>query len=186
MVKNGCMTPAQVEVMNTLRMLWMEHVLWTRQFIQSTFAGSGDLDAVTARLLQNPAGFAAALMPFYGTDIADRFEALMRDHLLIAAQLVNAAKAGDTAAYDAQRTKWYENADDIADLMAQINPHWDNIDWQTMLYDHLYLTELEAMQIGSNQYEESIRQFDEIQQQALEMGDEMADGLFEQFPDRFK
>ena len=47
MATQVCMTPAQVELSNTLRRLWMEHVLWTRAFIESTFADSGDLEQVT-------------------------------------------------------------------------------------------------------------------------------------------
>ena len=186
MAEQVCITPAQVELSNTLRRLWIEHVLWTRMFIQSTLDSSGAVEEVTNRLLQNPVDFAAALTPLYGETAAGRFEAFFRDHLLIAAQLVNAAKAGDMAAYNEQRTRWYENADDIANYLAEINPNWSERDWQSMMYDHLYMTELEAMQIAGSEYAQSIRQFDEIQQQALQMADEMARGIIAQFPARFR
>lgn len=185
MATQVCMTPAQVELSNTLRRLWMEHVLWTRAFIESTFADSGDLEQVTERLLRNPADFAAALTPIYGETDAGRFEEFFRDHLLIAAALVNAAKAGDMGAYNEQRVKWYENANDIANFLAEINPNWDEIDWQTMMYDHLYMTEVEAMQIAGNEYGASINQFDQIQQQALHMADDMTRGIIAQFPAMF-
>ena len=43
-----------------------------------------------------------------------KFGDLIEEHLLIAASLVEAAKAGNsTAASDAEK-KWYENADEIA------------------------------------------------------------------------
>lgn len=180
-----CMTPAQVELSNTLRRLWIEHVLWTRAFIVSTLSDSGDLEQVTERLLRNPADFAAALTPIYGATNARRFEELFRDHLLIAAALVNAAKEGDMGAYNEQRVRWYENADDIANFLAELNPNWDENDWKTMLYDHLYMTEVEAMQIAGNEYGASINQFDQIQQQALNMADEMTSGIIEQFPAMF-
>ena len=185
MAEQVCITPAQVELLNTLRRLWIEHVLWTRMFIQSTLNSSGDVEEVTNRLLQNPSDFATVLIPIYGETNARRFEEFFRDHLLIAAALVNAAKAGDMAAYNEQRTRWYENADDIANFLAEINPHWSERDWQSMLYDHLYMTEVEAMQIAGRDYAESIQQFDNIQREALQMADEMARGIIAQFPARF-
>ena len=185
MAERVCITPRQVDLMNTLRRLWMEHVLWTRMVVQSILASSGDLNEVTNRLLENPADFAAVLAPIYGEATARRFEQFFRDHLVIAAALVNAAKVGDMTAYNEQRTRWYENADDIANFLAEINPHWSERDWQSMLYDHLYMTEVEAMQIAGKDYEESIQQFDNIQREALQMADEMARGIIAQFPARF-
>lgn len=176
------MMPAHMELSNTLRRLWMEHVFWTRLFIQSTLNTTADLDDVTARLLRNPTDFAAVLRPLYGNQAAAQFESLLRDHLTIAAQLVNAVKAGDANAYNAQRLKWYANADALATFLAEINPYWNMRDWQKMLYDHLYMTEEEVMQYAGKDYAASIRQFDDIQREALEMADMMATGIMRQFP----
>ena len=78
--------------MNRLRQLWGQHVYWTRFFIISTAANLDDLEPVTKRLLQNPKDFAGLFRPIFGTRAADRFEELFTRHLLIAADLVNAAK----------------------------------------------------------------------------------------------
>jgi hypothetical protein len=60
------MSCRQIQLSNTLRRLWIEHVLWTRFFIVSTAFNLPDLQAVTDRLLQNPADFASELKPLYG------------------------------------------------------------------------------------------------------------------------
>ena len=171
----------QVQLMNALNKLWIEHVLWTRAFLVSTAENLKDLDAVTKRLLRNPADFANELRPLYGSQAAARFEDLFREHLLIAAQLVNAAKAGDTKAADEQRDKWYANADEIADFLSRINPYWDAETWRIMLYNHLEMTENEAVQLLTGQYAASIAQYDAIEDQALNMAAEMADGIMKQF-----
>lgn len=177
----GSMTDRQIGLSNELRRLWMEHVMWTRSFIISTAANLGDLQFVTNRLLRNPADFAEMLRPLYGDDIAMKFKNLLTQHLMIAGDLVNAAKAGDTKTADEKRKKWYENADAIANFLSEINPYWNRNIWQTMFYDHLKMTENEAVQILTGQYDQSIAQYDAIQKEALEMADYMTSGIIKQF-----
>ena len=165
----------------TLQRLWIEHVLWTRAFIISTAFSLPDLNAVTNRLLRNPVDFANVLRSLYGEANATRFKNLFTDHLVIASELVNAAKAGDNATADMRRREWYANSDDIADFLNSINPYWNKMAWQTMLYDHLKMTENEATQVLTGQYDASIVQYDAIQKEALEMAEYMANGIFRQF-----
>lgn len=182
---NGCikknLSPKPLQLLNTLRRLWMEHVMWTRSFMVSTAFNLPDLDAVSKRLLRNPTDFATALKPFYGVANAAKFEKLFSEHLLIAAQLVNAAKAGDIKSVDEQREKWYANARELAQFLSEINPFWDKTKWQEMLFEHLEMTENEAVQILSGKYPESITQYDSIQEEALAMADDMALGIIRQF-----
>ena len=166
---------------DTLRRLWMGHVLWTRFFITSTAFKNPDIKFVTERLLQNPGDFAEVLRPFYGAENASRFKKLLTDHLLIAADLVNAAKAGDTCLVDKLRIKWYANAEDIARFLACLNPFWSEVRWRKMLFDHLKMTEDEAVFVLTGQFERSIKEYDRIQAQALDMADFMTNGIIKQF-----
>ena len=168
------------EITNAFRKLWFEHVVWTRSFIISTAADLGDREAVTGRLLRNPADFETLLKPFYGTEKAKRFNSLLTDHLTIAARLVNDAKAGNTEAVNEERRKWYANADEIAAFLAGINPYWSKNEWMLMLHDHLKLTENEAVERLSGQYAKDVSLFDVIEDQALMMGDYMAEGIIKQ------
>lgn len=178
---NNGLTCSQLQISNTIRRLWIEHVLWTRFFIVSTAFDLPDLQAVTQRLLQNPDDFAKELRPLYGRQTAAQFKQLFTDHLLIAAELVNAAKAGDSAKVESQRRRWYANAEEIAGFLASINPFWNKRTWRSMLFEHLRMTENEAVFVLSGQYEESIREYDSIQAQALQMADVMTGGIIRQF-----
>lgn len=176
---------AELDLNNHIRMLWEQHIMWTRLTIMSIAAGSPDVDVVTRRLLRNPSDFARALEPLYGTQVAAEFERLFTEHLVIAAELVRAAKAGDTqAAADAER-RWYANADQIAAFLAGINPHWSEEEWRLMLRQHLALTKTEAVDILTNQFEHGVTIFDETERQALMMADMMVRGIVRQFPRRF-
>lgn len=179
---NGDITNEQRNLNNRLRKLWADHVMWIRSFILSTAFETEDLQAVTNELLRSSVQFANVLRPLYGDEIADRFDSLFRDHLLIAFQVFNAIKRRIPRDAEEQHEKWYDSADSIAQFLSDINPNWQKSDWQKMLYDHLNMIEYEAVLIFTNQFAESIAQYYRIQDEAQKMADVMADGIIKQFP----
>ena len=96
-------------------------------------------------MLRNATDLGNCLRPFYGDSIADRYAALIKEHLVIAAQLVAAATKGDTATAEAKERDWYRNADDIAQFLHTINPYLSMEAVQKMFYMHLALTKNEAV-----------------------------------------
>lgn len=170
-------TQKQICLMNRIRQLWVQHVYWTRFFIISTAADLKDLEPVTKRLLENPKDFAELLAPIYGVQVADQFEELFTEHLLIAADLVNAAKNGEVDKANTAREKWYENADEIAEFLSSVNRCWDKTKWKNMLYSHLEMTEKEATLRLQGNYTADIDMFDQIENEALTMADYMFCGI---------
>ena len=105
--------------------------------------------------------------------------------LTIAAELVKAAKAGNsTAAADAEQ-RWYANAALISAFLSNINPYWSAQKWQQMLYDHLVMTKAEAVYFLTQKYADTISIFQNIEQEALVMADMMTQGIVKQFPQYF-
>ena len=147
----------------------------------STAAGLDNLEPVTGRLMQNPGDMADVIRRFYGAQTADTFQKLFTEHLSIAGDLVNAAKAGDTAKAAALEEKWYDNADETAAFLAKINPYWDKRQWQALLHDHLQMTKQEALHRLAGEYAEDIRIYDRIENEALQMADDMTRGILRQF-----
>ena len=170
-------TQQQICLMNRLRQLWQQHVYWTRFFIVSTAANLEDLKPVTNRLLQNPKDFAQLFTPICGTNMASQFQELFTQHLLIAADLVNAAKNGEKEAADCVRQKWYQNADEIARFLSSVNRCWNEAKWREMLHCHLKMTEKEAALYLQGNYAESIQLFNDIEQEALKMANDMFCGV---------
>lgn len=178
-INNGNFTN-HTRLLNALRKLWEQHVMWTRSFIISTLSNLDDLEYVTERLLRNPTDFAIVLGIFYGEDKARKFQDLLREHLLIAANLVNAVKTNDTVVINDARTKWYENADEIAAFLSFINPYWNQAMWRDMLYDHLKMIENGVMYRLTKDYSKDIENYDMIETQALQMADLMWEGIMNQ------
>ncbi|MGI6730684.1 MAG: glycosyltransferase [Anaerovoracaceae bacterium] len=177
----GGLNYSQLNIFNEMRMLWEQHIFWTRSFIISAVDNLEDLEYVTARLLRNPSDFAGILQYYYGREKAMRFKTLLEDHLKIAAEITNFAKQGDAKAVEQYSKLWYANADDIAEFFSEINPYWDESLWRDMLYDHLRMVENELNTRMNKDYKENVASFDMMEAQALNMADVMASGLIQQF-----
>lgn len=54
-----------------------------------------------------------------------------------------------------------------------------------MFYEHLAMTKSEAVSILSKDYQASVRWYDKIELEALEMADAISDGIIKQFPQLF-
>lgn len=173
------------EFKEEFRLLWEQHVEWTRFVITSIVFGLPNLDAVTKRLLKNPIDLEKMFIPYYGNETASKFAGLMTSHLAIAAQLVKAAKAGNKDLASKTERDWYDNADEIASFLGSINPYWSEDEWKRMLYKHLALTKDEAVNMLNKKYPEDISIYDEIEKQALAMADMMSNGIIRQFPNKF-
>nr|WP_223556106.1 MULTISPECIES: hypothetical protein [Lysinibacillus] len=163
------------------RLLWMEHVNWTRMTIISIVFGLPDLPFVQERLLRNATDLGNCLRPFYGDQIADRYSELIKEHLIIAAQLVTAAAKGDAATAKAKEKEWYRNANEIVIFLNRINPYLSVEDLQKMFYTHLALTKKEAVAMIQKNYQADVQIFDVIEAEALAMSDMIASAIVMQF-----
>lgn len=183
--KFACISKAEMELNQGFRLLWEQHVAWTRMLIISIAASLPDEALVTERLLRNPPDMANVFRRYYGDEIAARFSSLMRDHLVLAAQLVKATKVGKNQAATEAEKKWYANADEIAAFLNSINPNWPESVLMHMLHEHLRMTKSEAVLRLSKNYKADIEAYDQIEKQALEMADAFTNGIVKQFPDAF-
>jgi hypothetical protein len=169
-----------------MRKLWEDHVTWTRLFIVSATSDLPDLQATTDRLLRNQTDIGDAIKPFYGEAAGNQLTALLRTHILTAADLLAAAKAGDDAAVQKAATAWYANADDIAAFLASANPqYWPLAEMRTMMRTHLDLTLAEAVAHLQGRYADDVAAYDQVHDEILAMADMLATGVVRQFPSNF-
>jgi hypothetical protein len=170
-----------------MRKLWEDHITWTRLFIVSDATLPDplpDLDATTQRLLENQGDIGNAIAAFYGPAAGDQLTELLKEHILGAAALLNAAKAGEdtTAASEA----WYANANEIADFLHNANPrNWSQAEMRDMMKTHLDLTLEEAVARLQGRYDDDIAAYDKVHAEILQMADMLAKGIIAQFPQKF-
>jgi hypothetical protein len=174
---------------DAMRKLWEEHIVWTRQFIVSAATEAENLPdtgATVDRLLANQTHIGNAIKPFYGDAAGDALTALLRDHILTAADIVAAAKAGDGDAVEAAVATWYANADEIATFLSEANPRsWPLAEMKAHMTSHLDLTLEEAVARLEGRYADDIAAYDKVHADILEMADMLSAGIIAQFPGRF-
>jgi hypothetical protein len=168
-----------------LRKLWSDHVIWTRSYIVAAAAGSPDADAAAGRLLRNQDDIGAAIVPYYGQAAGDKLTELLKQHIMIAVDLVAAAKDGDDSAFATHDARWTANIGEIAAFLASANPNWPEKDVLDLLALHLKLTKDEAVARLTGDWTADVNAFDDIFTEIVVLADALHDGLAAQFPDRF-
>jgi len=169
-----------------MRKLWEDHITWTRLAIVSFAGGLPDLQATETRLLANQTDIGNAVKPFYGAAAGKQLTALLREHILIAADLIAVAQKGDEAGVSTQQTRWTKNADQIADFLSGANPrHWKQGEMRHMMHEHLRLTTNEVVARLTQNWTADVKAYDRVEREILQMSEMLADGLVAQFPSRF-
>ena len=176
-----------VALRTDMRKLWEDHITWTRLAIISLESGTPDTVATVARLLRNQADIGNAIKPYYGKAAGNELSKELRAHILIAADVIAAAKAGDSAKLAAAQARWVENADQIAAVLHSVNPHfWKLGAMRAEMHRHLDLTTQEAVARLQGNWTADVAAYDKVHRHILHMSDMLSDGIVKQFPARFR
>lgn len=182
---NG-LTPQAVSLNLAMRRLWSDHVIWTRDYIIAAVAGAPDAGAAANRLLKNQEDIGNAVVPLYGEAAGEALTGLLKQHIMIAVDLIDAAKASDNAKLDENDRKWTENAEEIAELLSGANPdNWPKAAVVDLLMQHLNLTKGEVAARLDGNWVTDVAAFDDIYTEILTVSDVLSDGIIKQFPDKF-
>ena len=181
------LSPKAVTLRLHMRKLWEDHITWTRLAIISLTTDAPDTEATVGRLLQNQTDIGNAVKPFYGAAAGNALTARLRDHILIAADVIAAAKAGDSAALAEAQARWVANADDISVFLHAANPRfWPLAEVKAMMHRHLDLTTAEVVARLHADWAGDVVAYDRVHRHILHMSDMLTSGLVRQFPARFR
>ena len=177
--------PPQTALRQDMRKLWTDHVIWTREYIVAAVGDQPDRQAAASRLMKNQEDIGAAVASFYGKAAGDQLTTLLKEHISIAVEIIQFAKAGDKASQQQADAKWRRNGDEIADFLSKANPHWPKSVLAQMMATHLSTTTEEVVARLTKNWEADVRAFDAVYEHILAMADALSDGIIAQFPDKF-
>lgn len=185
--QESCISQSEVEFKNQFRRLWIDHVLWTSNYISSaTTPGAEDQKQVLTRLLKNQEDIGNAVKPVYGEEAGNKLTELLKEHIVIAGKIVDAAKNGDKNLVNQLNKEWVRNADDIAAFLSDANPNLSNEELKESLYMHLELVADDLSASLNKEWDERIVAIDEGVTHIILMADAISDGVVKQFPEKFK
>lgn len=175
----------EVRLLEQMNLVWEQHIMWVRMLLISIAENLKDLEATQARLLRNPKDIANVFRPYYGANVANQIEKLLTEHLAIGKDLIVALKNKNQEKANILSTKWYQNADEMAEIFSSINPFYNKEEVRRMLYDHLRLTTEEVKARLRGDYVADINAYDMVQKEILIMSQFFVKGIVRQFSNLF-
>ena len=186
-VRSPALSAKAVALRMDMRKLWEDHITWTRLAIISLESGTPDTNATVARLLRNQVDLGNAIKPYYGNAAGNELTRQLRAHILIAADVIAAAKGGDSAKLADAQARWVKNADQIAAVLHSVNPrYWKLGAMKAEMHRHLDLTTQEAVARLQGNWTADVAAYDKVHQHILHMSDMLSAGIIKQFPARFR
>lgn len=179
------LTDASLSLQRAMRRLWSDHVIWTRDYVVAAIADAPDRGAAANRLLKNQEDIGNAIVPIYGQAAGTQLTGLLKQHILIAVDLIESAKSGDQKRFEEEDKKWDRNVQEIARFLSSANPNWPEKDVADLLGLHLKLTKQEVVARLQKNWEADVAAFDEIFTEILTVADVLSDGIVKQFPAKF-
>jgi hypothetical protein len=175
----NCISFSQVNLVNEMRYLWLQLVIWSRSYINSSATGHASAPVFYERLYSIPTGFYYYMNMFFGQAIAEQFINLLSQHIIIFASLINALKDGNQQEANLRQSDWLGNASSISSFLAQINNTWNINQWQSLLNRYLEMLLDEVIAIMSSNYQNEVAIYDRLQYQSLLTADYMSRGVIE-------
>lgn len=184
--KKECVKESAANLIFKQRKLWLEHVLWTRNFIISDLNGLENKDVVLERLLKNQEDIGNSLKPYYGNEAGDKVTELLKEHITLAGKVVAAAKSSNKEELEKSSKLWYENADKITDYLNKLNPQWSKPVLKDLLYKHLQLLTEQTAAMISKDWAKDIASYDRGEDHIIKLADTISEGIIKQFPKKFQ
>lgn len=180
-----CLSPKMVQLKTDMQKVWIDHTIWTRSYIVSAISNRPDQKDVLDRLLRNQQDIGNVIKPYYGEAAGNKLADLLREHILIAGKIVDAAKAGNQADVQKLEADWHRNADDIAKFLSAANPNWPFKTLQDMLYTHLQLITEIVLDCLKGDWKADIAATDKNEIHMIHLADILTEGIVKQFQAKF-
>lgn len=161
------------------RILWRDLATWLNAYlIAKSFQSNAELEAqIINKLLNAPEDFANMLKVFFGDQVANDFSILLTNYINLLINLIDAKIYNDVNAVNEYTKQIYENNEQRAEFLSEINPFWDKriLLEHSNRFNNMMIKEIDTF--IAKQYQESAEIFDKILSYTSTMGDYSAHGI---------
>jgi hypothetical protein len=177
-------TPGELRV--SMRHVWDDQLVFTRNVIISTLAMDPDQGPVTDYFVAHHAAIARALAPYYGDAATQQLASLLRAHALITTDLVRTIPEGELDQIVRQRVRWVGNVKEIAAHLATLNPRWDRVQLEASLQRYLELTMAQIAQRSIRNWDTELAAYERVRAHTFRFADTLSNGIIAQQPEKFR
>ncbi|UFS70396.1 hypothetical protein LPW11_21320 [Geomonas sp. RF6] len=180
------LTQKSVELKETLRDLWLDHVFWERNAAFGVSLGEGAaVDVADEKVVMNAKAIADSLRPYYGNNVADQMFSLLATHYTAVKDYLMSTHTNSKSGQDAAKARLMQNAGEISTFMAQKNPYWVKETLLPLFTAHAshHMVQIENFHVRN--YGAEARVYVEMKRHVYMIADAMAAGIAKQFPKKF-
>lgn len=179
MNNNMLFTPDKVK--SRMRFLWVETSMWVRELIDSSVDRTENTQVILNEIIQNINEITYIIRYFYGNQIANRIEALLKEFFQQFSDYVVSVVNHDT-----ERVADYEritaaNTENLVLNLSKINPEMDSKELTALFQQLAVLTKQAITYKMENNTKEYIETFDKIKEINIKIADIIADGINKKF-----
>ena len=178
---NYCITYGQLNLIKDTRTILIHLVSWMRQYFQSIIMSLTNLEAIRSRLYDVPLEIYHTFLPFFGSIVAERFLNLLTIQISILGILAEAIKNGDQEAVNTNTVRLYGNANELAEFLSQINPYWNQTQWQILINQFLRMSIDQMVAIASGNYDRDVEIYDRLERHTYIIADYVSSGIIQYF-----
>jgi hypothetical protein len=169
-----------------MRALWEAHGSWTHMVIVSFVGNLPNLPAEEQVLLANQVDIGNAVKPYYGNAAGAQLTMLLKQHILGAVTVLEAAKSGDKNKLAQAEAAWFANGRQIADFLHAADPRFlSRSAARKMMNIHLNQVIQQGVDELTGHYAAGAQAFAPYIRHILDMADMISAGIIRQFPGKF-
>jgi hypothetical protein len=155
---DACVPTKIADTKAALRDLWIGHVFWVRNVVDSRFVGDASAaKTAEAQVVANAQEIAGAIEPFYGKPASDQLFKLLAGHWSAISDYLDATRAGKKTDQDGAYQALLANAGEIATFLGGANPHLPIETLRSLLTAHGAHHVQQIQQFKAKQYEQEAK-----------------------------
>jgi len=110
--------------MTDMQRRWIDHAVWLHEYVVAAIDERVDAAEVAGRLLKSPVAVGKAFEKLCGRAGGRRLTKVLKEHVALAIDLVDAAVGEDRPRYDELERAWDANGREFERVMAEVKPEW--------------------------------------------------------------
>ena len=162
-----------------IRNLWVDRMIWIRNYIVSMIFGLRISSHVVMRTLRNGSDIARLFSHFYGLESANKVEELLTQYILILSEMATTLLTGGDI--EPLKTRWSDNSNGLIEVLVSVNPYVNEAALREAVELQFQL-ELDLVQhFVQGKYAEGVSSFDASHDNATRIANILIDAIAAQF-----